>query len=101
MKALQSEKVAKLWTFIAAAGLGKYFIDHPKQTVREMWFSDVADMKARPARYAVLQLSVAKVHEREFAVFLVALAVLANQGNRAGLEQCDEKLGANKMGQHC
>ncbi|MCX6950870.1 MAG: hypothetical protein NTV51_01590 [Verrucomicrobia bacterium] len=60
LKVLQSEKVAKLWTFIAATAVGKYFNDHPKFSVKEVWFSDAADLKARPARYAVLQLELAK-----------------------------------------
>lgn len=60
MKALQSEKIAKLWTFIAASAVGKYFNDHPDLSMKEIWFSDVTDLKAKPMRYAVLQVNVAK-----------------------------------------
>ena len=59
-KALQAEKVTKIWTFIAASAIGKYFNDHPELSVKEIWFADITDMKARPVRYSVLQLSVAK-----------------------------------------
>ena len=59
-KALATEKVAKLWTFIAAAAVGKYFNDHHDLSVKEIWFADVTDMKARPVRYSVLNLSIAR-----------------------------------------
>ncbi len=60
MKALQTDKVRKLWTFIAAAAIGKYFNDNPKLSVKEIWFSDIQDMKASPARYSVLDVSIAR-----------------------------------------
>lgn len=60
MKALQTDKVRKLWTFIAATMIGKYYNDNPKLSVKEIWFSDIQDMKASPVRYSVLDVSTAR-----------------------------------------
>jgi hypothetical protein len=60
MKALQSEKVRKLWTLIAASAVGKYLNDNPKLALTEILFADVTDMKARPVRYLALPTGVAK-----------------------------------------
>jgi len=59
MKSLQSEKVTKLWTFIAAAALGKYFNDHPNLGMKEIWFSDITNLKSKPIQYFVLPMDVA------------------------------------------
>jgi hypothetical protein len=60
MKALQTEKIRKLWTLMAAAAIGKYYNDNPELTVKEIWISDIKDMKERPARYAILEVATAK-----------------------------------------
>ena len=60
MKALQSDKVANLWFLISACTAGKYFNDHPSLSLNEIWFSDINGMRARPARYSVLPVRVAK-----------------------------------------
>jgi hypothetical protein len=73
MKSLQSEKVAKLWTFIAASAIGKCFNDHREVTVREIWFADITGMKARPARYSVLPPSDAKYVQAQ--VYVGAMSI--------------------------
>lgn len=60
MKALQTEKVARMWWLISAAAVGKHLNDNPSLSLNEIWFSDINDMKARPARVSVLPASVAK-----------------------------------------
>lgn len=60
MKVLASEKVAKLWHFVAACAVGKYYNDNGNASVEEIWFADPTDLAAKPPRYAVLKLPVAK-----------------------------------------
>lgn len=60
MKVLASEKVAKLWHFVAACAVGKYFNDNASASVEEIWFADPTDLADKPPRYAVLKLPVAK-----------------------------------------
>jgi uncharacterized membrane protein len=60
MKALQTEKTRKFWTFVVAAAIGKYFNDNPDLSVKEIRLSDIQEMKERPVKYAVLEVSIAK-----------------------------------------
>ena len=60
MKVLASEKVSKLWHFVAACAVGKYYNDNAGAVVEEIWFADPTDLAAKPPRYAVLKLLVAK-----------------------------------------
>ena len=65
MKGLQTEKVRKFWIFIASSAIGKYMNDHPELSINEILFTDILDMKARPARYSVLDISVAKLVQKK------------------------------------
>ena len=65
MKALQTDRVKKLWIFIASSTIGKYMNDHPELSIKEIWFSDVLEMKGRPASYSVLDISVSKLVQKK------------------------------------